>query len=84
VGRGAYRTVDDALAVWVANDGVQQGDPALAAAAIVELTMADEPPFDLLLGQDALDRAERRADRMAADIRDWRSVAAATAHETLN
>lgn len=79
-GRGAYRGVDDALAQWAANDGAQLGDPALAAAAILQLVDADEPPLDLLLGQDALDRAERRADRLAADIRDWRAVSADTVH----
>ena len=83
-GRGAYREVDDALARWAANDGAQLGDPALAAAAIMQLVDADEPPLDLLLGQDALDRAERRADRMAADIRNWRSVSANTAHRSAN
>ncbi len=77
-GRGAYREVDDALARWAANDGKQLGDPALAAAAILRLADADEPPLDLLLGQDALDRAAHRADRMAADIRAWRAISAGT------
>jgi NAD(P)-dependent dehydrogenase (short-subunit alcohol dehydrogenase family) len=80
-GRGIYREVDDAVARWASNDGRQLGDPALAAAAILQLVEADEPPLDLLLGQDALDRAERWADRMAADIRDWRSVSAGTSHQ---
>lgn len=79
-GQSVYRGVDDALARWAANDGRQVGDPALAAAAIMQLIEADEPPLDLLLGQDALDRAERRAERMAMDIRAWRSVSASTAH----
>lgn len=79
--RGAYREVDDALAQWAANDGAQAGDPALAAAAIMLLVDADEPPLDLLLGQDALDRADRRADRLDADIRVWRAVSADTDHK---
>lgn len=81
-GQGAYREVDDALAHWFENDGAQLGDPVLAAAAIRQLADADEPPLDLLLGQDALDRAERRADRLAADIRDWRPVSGNTAHRS--
>ena len=80
VGRGAYPEVDRASAELSAKDGAQPGDPALAAAAILQLVGADEPPLDLLLGQDALDRTERRADRLAADMRDWRSVSAGTAH----
>jgi len=80
-GQGLYREVDDALGRWAANDGRQMGNPVLAAAAIMQMVEADEPPLDLLLGQDALDRAERRADRMTADIRDWRSVSANTAHQ---
>lgn len=79
-GQTVYREVDGALARWAANDGRQMGDPALAVAAIMQLVEADEPPLDLLLGQDALDRAERRAERMASDIRAWRSVSASTAH----
>ena len=77
-----YREVEEALSGWAANDGVQLGDPTLAAAAILQLVAADEPPLDLLLGQDALDRAQRRAERMATDIHDWRSVSADTAHRS--
>lgn len=79
-GQSVYPEVDIALARWTANDGRQMGDPVLAAAAIIQLVDADEPPLDLLLGQDALDRAERRADRMASDVRAWRSVSTNTAH----
>jgi NAD(P)-dependent dehydrogenase (short-subunit alcohol dehydrogenase family) len=80
----AYAPVNDALNAWRTNDGRQAGDPALAAAAILQLVNADEPPLDLLLGQDALDRAGHRADRMAADVRDWRSISAGTAHKSTN
>lgn len=83
VAERAYREVEEALAQLSAKDGTQLGDPALAAAAILQLVDADEPPLDLLLGQDALDRAERRADRMAADIRNWRSISADTAHRSM-
>ncbi|MET0314518.1 MAG: SDR family NAD(P)-dependent oxidoreductase [Hansschlegelia sp.] len=79
-GSDAYAPVNDALRAWSANDGRQTGDPARAAEAILQLVEADEPPLDLLLGQDALDRAERRADRFAADIRDWRGISTDTAH----
>jgi len=79
-GQGVYRTVDDALARWAANDGRQMGDPTLAAAAIMQMVEADSPPLDLLLGQDALDRVERRTARMIADIQAWRSVSIGTAH----
>lgn len=81
--RGAYHEVDDALAHWAANDGAQAGDPALAAAAILQLVDSDEPPLDLLLGQDALDRTEVRAMRLAADMREWRTVSAGTAHASI-
>lgn len=77
-----YAVVNDAVRAWSANDGRQAGDPALAAAAILLLVDADEPPLDLLLGQDALDRAEHRADRLASDMRAWRSVSVDTAHRS--
>ena len=80
----AYGAVDEALAKWAAMDGAQAGDPARAAAAMLQLVAAEEPPLDLLLGQDALDRADVRANRLAADIRDWRMISAETAHRSIN
>lgn len=57
-------------------DGEQPGDPARAAAAILEALGAEEPPLRLVLGSDAadmvgqhLDDARREFDRWAATAR---------------
>ena len=75
----AYPDVESSLAILAAKDGRQAGDPARGASVILQLVAADEPPLDLLLGEDALERAERRGDRLAADIKGWRAVSASTA-----
>ena len=58
--------------------GTQAGDPAKAAAVIIEAALSTEPPELLLLGQDAVDgfRAKERAQR--ADFDAWLDRSAAT------
>ncbi|MEH0196466.1 SDR family NAD(P)-dependent oxidoreductase [Caulobacter sp. CCNWLY153] len=55
----------------MARAGVQAGDPAKAARAILEIVEADEPPVDLLLGAAALTRARARLDRFDEDAARW-------------
>lgn len=68
------RTVDGLLD----KHGRQAGDPALAAHAILAAVDAEEPPLDLLLGTDALDRSRRRLDRFESDVRQWEDLSAST------
>ncbi|WP_375788550.1 hypothetical protein ACE10Z_14700 [Bradyrhizobium sp. Pha-3] len=80
--RSATEIVDYAaggtVASLLAKDGRQIGNPAAAAQAIVQAVDADEPPLDLLLGSDALQRARTRLDRFDDDIRRWEDVSLAT------
>jgi len=59
-------------------DGAQPGDPARAAAVIMQLAAMDAPPLRLLLGSDAV-RAVEAADlaRLEAD-RAWRHLSVST------
>jgi NAD(P)-dependent dehydrogenase (short-subunit alcohol dehydrogenase family) len=57
----------------------QPGDPAKAAAAIIEALDADEPPLRLVLGADAIGNIERRLEGMSDEIERWRSLGEATA-----
>lgn len=59
---------------------VQAGDPAKAAAAIVDLTEAAEPPLRLQLGADALARVEAKLDLVRRELERWRTVALSTDH----
>src|ERR1700753_3659119 len=59
-------------------DGNQAGDPAKAAAAIIQAVESADPPSVLLLGPDALALYRYVADTRAAEIATWEQVTAGT------
>ena len=61
------------------NHGLQPGDPAKAAQAIIEALDADDPPLRLVLGADAIGNIERRLVTVGEELERWRSVGEATA-----
>ena len=61
------------------NDGLQPGDPAKAAQAILAALDADEPPLRLVLGADAIGNIERRLGSISDELAAWRAVGEATA-----
>ncbi|MES9605249.1 oxidoreductase [Actinomadura sp. NPDC000929] len=61
-----------------ANDGTQQGDPARAAKAVIDVVAADDPPRRLILGGDALALARRSAEARAAEAEQWAAVTRST------
>ncbi|GAA2276195.1 SDR family NAD(P)-dependent oxidoreductase [Nonomuraea roseoviolacea subsp. roseoviolacea] len=71
-GAGATR------AALAANDGRQPGDPAKAAAAIVDVAEVDEPPLRLQLGADAVERVEAKLDLVRRELDEWRLTALST------
>lgn len=50
-----------------AKSGVQAGDPAKAALALLELTEPENPPTRLFPGEDALGMVRQKLDSMAMD-----------------
>jgi NAD(P)-dependent dehydrogenase (short-subunit alcohol dehydrogenase family) len=56
----------------------QPGDPRRAAAAIVEVAAAEDPPLRLVLGADAVARIEGKLEQVAADIAAWRELSHST------
>ena len=50
------------------------GDPARAAAIIVDISRLDEPPLRLLLGAGAVDAAEKASQVRAAEAARWADV----------
>jgi hypothetical protein len=60
-------------------DGVQPGDPAKAAAAILAAVDAPTTPLRLPLGDDAVDGILARLDTVAAEVRAWEKVSRDTA-----
>ncbi len=56
----------------------QPGDPRKAAAAIVAVATADDPPLRLVLGPDALARIEEKLKQVGSDIAAWRQLSLST------
>jgi NAD(P)-dependent dehydrogenase (short-subunit alcohol dehydrogenase family) len=72
-------TVGPTRAYVRGNDGLQPGDPAKAAQAILGALDADPPPLRLVLGADAIETIERRLTRVSEELSAWRAVGEATA-----
>jgi NAD(P)-dependent dehydrogenase (short-subunit alcohol dehydrogenase family) len=64
-----------------AGHGLQAGDPAKAAAAIITAIDADEPPLRLVLGADAIGNIGQRLEAVGAELREWEQVGRNTAVE---
>ena len=60
------------------DDGAQPGDPAKAAAAILQALDASDPPLRLALGNDALDSISGALDEAKAELAAWDAVGRAT------
>lgn len=61
--------------------GNQPNDPDRAAAAIVELIQAENPPLHLALGQDALGTIRDKIAQLQSDLEAWQQVSQSTAFE---
>ena len=59
-------------------DGKQAGDPVRGAQAIIEAVLDPEPPRQLLLGSDALARAQAQHQRFGAEMARWESLTRST------
>lgn len=60
-------------------DGSQPGDPAKAAAAILEAISAPQPPLRLALGADAVDAIAAKHEQLRSDLRNWEHLSRSTA-----
>ena len=62
--------------------GTQPGDPAKAAAALIQAVESAEPPFMLLLGNDASDAFRAALDALRTEVDAWESVSRSTDFDT--
>ena len=67
-------TADENVRQLRAVSGHQDGDPARAAAAIVQAIESPNPPHRLLLGNDAFDGANAKLDELREEFSAWESV----------
>ncbi|MBB3656052.1 NAD(P)-dependent dehydrogenase (short-subunit alcohol dehydrogenase family) [Rhizobium sp. BK650] len=58
--------------------GKQAGDPRKAAAAVMALVEAENPPVHLLLGPDALQLVRDKLKNLSAEIDDWEDLTLST------
>jgi NAD(P)-dependent dehydrogenase (short-subunit alcohol dehydrogenase family) len=58
--------------------GKQPGDPAKAAAALIEAVQSAHPPFMLLLGNDASDGFRAALDALRTEVDDWERLSRST------
>jgi NAD(P)-dependent dehydrogenase (short-subunit alcohol dehydrogenase family) len=58
--------------------GTQPGDPAKAAAALIEAVESAHPPFMLLLGNDASDGFRAALDALRTEVDDWERLSRST------
>lgn len=54
--------------------GKQPGDPARAAAAIIQAVDSPQPPLHLVLGADAYHRTRQMLAAFSADLEEWKAV----------
>ena len=54
--------------------GKQPGDPARAAAAIIQAVDSPKPPLHLVLGADAYHRTRQMLDAFSAEIEAWKAT----------
>jgi len=74
-------TVGVTRAMFEGAAGMQPGDPDKAAAAILTILDADEPPLRLALGADAVDGLRAKHDALNAELAQWEELARATSFE---
>jgi NAD(P)-dependent dehydrogenase (short-subunit alcohol dehydrogenase family) len=72
-------TVGATRAYVESEDGRQAGDPAKAAAAIIEALDADDPPLRLALGTDAIEAIRAKHQALRAELARWEELGRATA-----
>ena len=62
--------------------GTQPGDPARAAAALVDVVESGDAPYLLVLGDDAADGIRTALDALREDLDTWDAVSRSTDFET--
>jgi len=73
-----YQAVRASHEKYLQLNGNQAGDPEKAAAAIIQLAAEENPPLNLLLGQDAHQRALRKLDALQQEFQTWQPLTVST------
>jgi NAD(P)-dependent dehydrogenase (short-subunit alcohol dehydrogenase family) len=69
------------VSAWKKMNGLQGGDPAKLAKALIQLATQPEPPLRWPAGADAVDTFERKADELRAQANAHRALSSSLAHD---
>jgi NAD(P)-dependent dehydrogenase (short-subunit alcohol dehydrogenase family) len=69
------------VAGWKSMNGLQGGDPAKLAAALVQLAGEDEPPSRFAAGADAIATLEHKAQTLLAQVDAYRELSSSLGHD---
>src|SRR6266568_1241155 len=72
------------VTAWSGMNGLQGGDPAKLARALVQLASQDEPPLRWAAGADAVEDLEQKAQRLLAQANAYRELSSSLAHDDTN
>jgi NAD(P)-dependent dehydrogenase (short-subunit alcohol dehydrogenase family) len=77
-------TTRETVAAWKKMNGLQGGDPAKLAEALVELATQAEPPVRWPAGADAVETLEKKARELLAQASAHRALSSSLAHDDPN
>ena len=69
------------VTAWKGMNGLQGGDPAKLAQALVQLASQDEPPLRWAAGADAVHTIEQKAKDLLAQADAYRELSSSLAHD---
>ena len=71
----------ETVAAWKAMNGLQGGDPAKLANALIQLAGSDEPPLRWPAGADAVESFEQKAQALLAQANAHRELSSSLGHD---
>ena len=69
------------VTAWKKMNGLQGGDPAKLAKALIQLADSDEPPLRWPAGADAVETFEKKAKELLAQASAYRTLSSSLAHD---
>ncbi|MFL6256799.1 MAG: SDR family NAD(P)-dependent oxidoreductase, partial [Pyrinomonadaceae bacterium] len=69
------------VTAWKGMNGLQGGDPAKLAKALIQLASRDEPPLRWAAGADAVQAVEQKAKDLLAQADAYRELSSSLAHD---
>jgi NAD(P)-dependent dehydrogenase (short-subunit alcohol dehydrogenase family) len=72
------------VTAWKGMNGLQGGDPAKFAKALLQLVSQDEPPLRWPAGADAIEELEKKGQLLLAQANAYRELSSSLAHDDPN